>query len=94
MRFKISDQKAREKVLRCGMWNIVGVPMVVTKWAPKTEAEAQEEESIPMWVHLTKVPLHMFSWEGLSLIASPIGFPVRLHPETWLARVLKLQKVL
>ncbi|KAL0713574.1 hypothetical protein Bca4012_020552 [Brassica carinata] len=82
MRFKISDQKAREKVLRRGMWNIVGVLMVVTKWAPEAEEEKQEEESIPMWIHLCKVPLHMFSWEGLSLIASHVGFPVKLHQET------------
>lgn len=34
-----------------------------------------------MWIHLTKVPLHMFSWEGLSLLANPVGFPVKLHPE-------------
>ena len=34
MRFRISNPKAREKVLKRGMWNIVGVPMVVTKWTP------------------------------------------------------------
>ncbi|XP_018460575.1 uncharacterized protein LOC108831544 [Raphanus sativus] len=56
--------------------------MVVTKWSPKAEEEEQEEEDIPMWIHITKVPLHMFSWEGLSLIASPVGFPVKLHPKT------------
>lgn len=71
MRFKISDPKARKKILRRGMWNIVGVPMVVTKWNPRLEEEKQEEESIPMWIHLTKVPLNMFSWDGLSLTAKP-----------------------
>lgn len=82
MRFKISSHKAREKVLRRGMWNILGVPMVVSKWTPRTEDEQQEEEAIPMWVHIEKVPLHLFSWEGLSFVASPVGFPVKLHPET------------
>ena len=28
------------------------------------------------------VPLNMFSWQGLSFVASPVGSPVRLHPET------------
>lgn len=93
MRFKIFDQKAREKVLRRGMWNIVGVPMVVMKWTPKVEEEKQEEESIPMWIHVTKVPLHMFSWEGLSLIASPVGFPVKLHPETLACTSFEVAKV-
>uniref|UniRef100_A0A0D3DLD3 DUF4283 domain-containing protein n=1 Tax=Brassica oleracea var. oleracea TaxID=109376 RepID=A0A0D3DLD3_BRAOL len=93
MRFKISDPKAREKILRRGMWNIVGVPMAVTKWTPKTEEDKQEEESIPMWIHLTKVPLNMFSWEGLSLIASHVGVPVRLHPETLACFSFEVAKV-
>nr|VDD28726.1 unnamed protein product [Brassica oleracea] len=82
MRFRVPNPKAREKILRKGMWSIGGVPMVVTKWTPRAEEERQEEESIPMWVHLRRVPLHMFSWEGLGFITSAVGFPVKLHPET------------
>lgn len=93
MRFKISDQKAREKIIRRGMWNIVGVPMVVTKWTPRVEEEKQEEDSIPMWINISKVPLHMYSWEGLSLIASPVGVPVKLHPETLACTNFEIAKV-
>ena len=82
MRFKIANQKAREKVIKRGMWNIAGVPMVVKKWTPKAEEDKQEEEAIPMWVHLRKIPLNMFSWEALSFMTSTVDFPVRLHPET------------
>lgn len=83
MRFKVSSSRAREKILRRGMWNIVGVPMIVTKWSPKTEEDIdKEDEAIPMWVHLENVPLHMYSWEGLSFITSTVGFPVKPHPET------------
>lgn len=82
MRFRVSNPKSKEKILKRGMWNIVGVLMVVSKWTPRTEEEKQEEVAMPMWVHLRKVPLHMFSWEGLSFITSAIGFPVKLHPET------------
>ena len=82
MRFKVANKKVREKILNRGMWNIAGVPMVVNKWTPKTEEEKQEEEVIPMWVHLSKVPLHLFSWEALSFMTSTVGVPVRLHPET------------
>lgn len=35
MRFKVSDSKAREKILRRGMWNIVGVPMIMKKMDSK-----------------------------------------------------------
>ena len=82
MRFKVSSQKAREKIIRRGMWNIIGVPMIVSKWSPKAEDEEKEDEAIPMWVHLEKVPLHMYTWEGLSLITSTVGTPVEPHPDT------------
>lgn len=93
MRFRISNPKAREKILKRGMWNIAGVLMVVTKWAPKIEEEKQEEDSIPMWVHLRKVPLHMYSWEGISFMTSTVGFPDTLHPETIACTNLEVAKV-
>ena len=93
MRFRVSNPKAREKILKRGMWNIAGVPMIVTKWSPRSEEEKQEEEAIPMWVHLHRVPLHMYSWEGLSFITSAVGFPVKLHPETIACSNLEVAKV-
>ena len=93
MRFKVSNPKAREKIIRRGMWNIVGIPMIVSKWTPRSEEEKQEEDTIPMWINLTKVPLHMFSWEGLSLLASPVGFPVKLHPETLACTSFEVAKI-
>lgn len=93
MRFRISNSKAREKVLKRGMWNIVGVPMVVTKWTPKSEEEKQEENEIPMWVHLRKVPLHMYSWQGISFMTSTVGLPDKLHPETLACTNLEVAKV-
>lgn len=93
MRFRVSNPRSREKILKRGMWNIVGVPMVVTKWTPRTEEERQKEEAIPMWVHLQRVPLHMFSWEGLSVITSAVGFPVKLHPETLACSNFEVAKV-
>lgn len=93
MRFKVPNPKTREKIIRRGMWNVVGVPMIVSKWTPKSEEEKQEEESIPMWVHLEKVPLNMFSWEALSFITSTVGSPVKLHPETSSCSNLEVAKV-
>lgn len=93
MRFRILNLKAREKILKRGMWIIAGVPMVVTKWIPKTEEEKQEETSIPMWIHLKKVPLHMYSWQGISFMTSTVGFPDRLHPETIACTNLEVAKV-
>ncbi|KAL0823404.1 hypothetical protein Bca101_047081 [Brassica carinata] len=93
MTFRVSNLKAREKILKRGMWNITGVPMIVTKWTPRSEEEKQEEEAVPMWVHLRGVPLHMYSWEGPNFITSAVGFPVKLHLETIACTNLDVAKV-
>ena len=67
--------------------------MIVSKWTPRSEEEKQEEVSIPMWVHVEKVPLHMYSWEGISFVTSTVGFPVKLHPETVACTNLEVAKV-
>lgn len=82
MKFRVPNQADRNRILRRGMWNLAGIPVVVTKWSPVNEKEKASAQSILMWVHLKNVPLNMFSWKGLSFVASPIGTPVRLHPET------------
>lgn len=64
------------------MWNLAGIPVVMTKWSPVIEKEKPPTQSIPMWVHIKHVPLSMVSWQGLSFLTSPIGSPSRLHPET------------
>ena len=93
MRFRVSNLKAREQILKRRMWNIDGVPMIVTKWTPRSEEEKQEEEAVPMWVHLRGVPLHMYSWKGLSFITNAVGFPVKLHPETIACTNFEVAKV-
>ncbi|KAF8115343.1 hypothetical protein N665_0028s0005, partial [Sinapis alba] len=93
MRFRVSSLKAREIFLKRGMWNIADVPMIVTKWTPRSEEEKQEEEAVPMWVHLHGVPLHMYSWKGLSFITSAVGSPVKLHQETIACSNLAVAKV-
>lgn len=91
MRIRITNEKIRDKVVRRGMWNIAGVPMVVSKWS------LVEDDStatlLPLWVHLTNVPLSIYSWEGLSFITSAAGIPDHLHPETLACTNLKTAKV-
>ena len=78
MRIRISNSMVRERIVRRGMWNIAGVPMVVTKRSPKDDDSTSK--LLPLWVHLTKVPMSVYSWEGLSFITSAVGVPDRLHP--------------
>ena len=93
MKFRVSDSNMRARILRRGMWNIRNIPLVVTKWIPKELEEKPEVKSISLWVHLKNVPMHMFSWEGLSFITSAVGFPVRLHPEMASCSNFKVAKV-
>lgn len=75
------------------MWNLAGIPVVMSKWSPFVEEDQPEEKSMPLWVHLKNVPINMVSWKGLSLIASPVGVPARFHPETAQCINLKLPKI-
>ncbi|KAF8099427.1 hypothetical protein N665_0244s0026 [Sinapis alba] len=59
MRIRITSEKIRDKMLRRGMWNIAGLPMGVSKWSP--DVDHSNANFIPLWVHLTNVPMSMYS---------------------------------
>lgn len=61
MKFTIQNQDDRRRILRRGMWNLAGVPVIVTKWSPVIEKEKAPTQSILMWVHVKNVPMSMFS---------------------------------
>ena len=91
MRIRIANEKIRGKVVRRGMWNIAGVPMIVSNWSP--EEDASKASLIPLWVHVTGVPMSMYSWDGLSFITSAVGEPDHLHPETLACSNFDIAKV-
>ena len=92
MKFRILDSAMRGRVLRRGMWNLAEVPVVMTEWKPFVEEE-EIHSSVPLWVHLKNVPMNMFSWNGLSFATSPVGVPLKLHPDTALCKDFKVAKV-
>lgn len=93
MKFKVSNPITRNRIIKRAMWNIAEIPVVMANWSPLTEDIRQETHSIPLWVHLRNVPMDMFTWKGLSFVSSPIGTPVRLHPETEQCLNLKVAKI-
>ena len=94
VRFRIKDVRTRERILRRGMWNLCGVPVVLSKWSPIAEAEQEEIKTIPLWVIVKNVPAKYFSWKVLSAITSPLGLPKKLHPDTKACKSLEEAKVL
>lgn len=93
MKFRVPNLADRRRILRRGMWNLAGVPVVMTKWSPVIKKEKPPTQSIPMWVHIKNVPLKMFSWQGLSFLTSPIGSPTRLHSENAQCLNLEVAKI-
>lgn len=93
MRFRVRNPTFRARIIRRGLWNIYGVPLVVYKWDPKTEAEKHEEFDIPMWVYLKRVPLSTFG-KGIVLSRMRQGFQFVCTLRPWLVQILKHQKSL
>ncbi|XP_010461690.1 PREDICTED: uncharacterized protein LOC104742386 [Camelina sativa] len=75
------------------MWNIAGVPMMLTNWSPLPEDDQPVITSMPLCVTLKNVLHSLFSWEGLGFLTSPIGNPIRLHPDTELCSKFDEAKV-
>ncbi|KAE8726370.1 Kinesin-13A [Hibiscus syriacus] len=62
-------------------------------WEPNMSKLDFDLSKIPLWVHLYNVPLELFSNEGLSYIASAIGFPLSMDSVTASKSRLKFAKV-
>lgn len=93
VKFRIKNEGVRLRLLRRGMWNIADIPMILSKWSPLVEEEEPEIKIMPMWITLKNVPHKMFSWDGLGFLASAVGKPVRLHPDTELCSSFEEAKV-
>lgn len=93
VKFRIRNSSARLRALRRGMWNICEKPMVVSKWTPILEDAQPEIKTMPLWVLIKNVPQSMFTWPGLSFLASPVGEPKRLHPDTELVTNFEEAKI-
>ena len=82
VKFRIRNEGMRHRILNRRMWNIMGIPMIVSKWTPFTEETQPAMKSIPLWVTLSNIPPTLFTDKGLEYLSSAVGKPIRLHPET------------
>ena len=82
VKFRIRNESMRNRVLNRGMWNLMDIHMIVSKWTPFAEEAQPAMKSIPLWITLTDVPPTMFTDKGLEFLANAVGKPVRLHPKT------------
>ncbi|KAF8100608.1 hypothetical protein N665_0220s0012 [Sinapis alba] len=63
-------------------WNIAGLPMFVAPWSPEFTPEEATMQSAVVPVELRNVPYMLFNKESLSRLATAVGKPVSLAPET------------
>lgn len=79
---KVTTTRVRDNILSRTMWNIVGHPMFVAPWSPDFNPDTPPISSATVTVELRGVPYLLFNEESLGRIATAIGQPVALAPET------------
>ncbi|KAJ0467100.1 hypothetical protein HanIR_Chr14g0681541 [Helianthus annuus] len=57
-------------------------PLFLNIWSPTNSLKKEEFKNVAVWVKLHDVPLVAYSDDGLSMLASKIGSPVRLDSYT------------
>ncbi|XP_026415955.1 uncharacterized protein LOC113311331 isoform X1 [Papaver somniferum] len=76
--FKFLNSEDRNLALDHGAFYISSSLFVVRPWSPLIENSIAEMKSIPVWVLIYNVPLHLWNNIGLSPIASFVGKPLMM----------------
>ncbi|KAF8082241.1 hypothetical protein N665_0841s0008 [Sinapis alba] len=79
---RVTNSRARDVLLSRTCWNIGGLPMFVAPWSPEYSREEPPLTSATVPIELRNVPYLLFNREILSRIATAVGKPESLFPET------------
>ncbi|CAG7874975.1 unnamed protein product [Brassica rapa] len=90
---RVINIKARESLLSRTCWNVAGYPMFVAPWSPDFAPEEAPLTSAVVPVELRNVPYLLFNQQSLSRIATAIGKPDSLAPETERKENFKVAKM-
>ena len=90
---QLPNTATRDKVLEEGPWHIQNQPLIVRKWVPGLAELQFKMVKLPLWIHLHKVPLELFTQKGLSYIASGIGSPMYMDKITASQQRLSFAKI-
>ncbi|KAG2321578.1 hypothetical protein Bca52824_014791 [Brassica carinata] len=80
--FKVTSEKTRGLLLSRQAWMIAGCPMFIAPWSPEFSSEESQLTSAVVPVEFRGVPYLLFNRQSLSRIATAVGKPVSLAPET------------
>ncbi|KAL0697006.1 hypothetical protein Bca4012_064186 [Brassica carinata] len=79
---RVTNPRTREVLLSRTCWNIGGLPMFVAPWSPEYSPEEPPLTSAIVPVEMRNVPYLLFNNESLSRLATAVGKPESLFPET------------
>ncbi|KAF3565365.1 hypothetical protein DY000_02011380 [Brassica cretica] len=79
---RVTIPRTREVLLSRTCWNIGGLPMFVAPWSPDYSPDEPPLTSAIVPVEMRNVPYLLFNQESLGLLATAIGKPDSLAPET------------
>lgn len=91
---KVTNPRTRSIMLGRNLWNIAGHPMLVAPWSPEFTPESPPITSASVMVEFRGVPYLFFNRQSLSRIATAIGLPIGLAPETKRKENFEVAKVL
>lgn len=90
---RVTNVKSRESLLSRSCWSIAGLHMFVSPWSPDFTPDEAPLASVVVPVEMRNVPYLLFNNESLSTLASPVGKPVSLAPETQIKENFKVAKL-
>ncbi|KAK1287514.1 hypothetical protein QJS10_CPB19g00925 [Acorus calamus] len=73
---KFDLEEDSRTVLEGGPWTMDYRPFILRKWSPDVRMEQERLSSIPLWIRLPNLPLHLWEEDCLSRIGSTIGVPL------------------
>lgn len=65
-----------DAVLMKGPYTIRNMPLILQEWRPDFDLKKDMLSTIPIWVKLPKLPLHLWGETSLNKIGSAIGIPL------------------
>ncbi|GAV66073.1 DUF4283 domain-containing protein/zf-CCHC_4 domain-containing protein [Cephalotus follicularis] len=90
---KFENGHARDWVMDNGPWDIWGYHIALRKWTKGMSLKFEECKSIPVWVKLSNVPVHLWCNLVLSYIASVLGRPLYMDAPTTKRQALTFARV-
>ncbi|KAL2224003.1 UNVERIFIED_CONTAM: hypothetical protein Sindi_3039700 [Sesamum indicum] len=77
--FQFQTIIAMEDIIEGGPWLFQGQPIVLQKWEPGMVLRKLKHTQVPVWIKLRRLPMELWTEEGLSTVASGVGKP--LYPD-------------